>query len=408
MLINLERAQALMAEAGLDAVVLVTPPNVIYASDVASEYLLGGFEDYTHAVVVPASKGTAPALVMPDNDLPHLAVSPSWIDDVYPFGNPWSSIGLFMGETLEHHLADGFRSDLQKLRRNVAPRQVGSLVEAVTKALGDRGLTQARVGCDDLAIARTLEERGIAGGKRIPHVRQLMRSIRAIKTAEELEILTRAARINGVALTKAATRAHEGMRETDLIRSWRLALTEQDARHGGDRGMLFGTGDASAFYLPSDEGRTLRAGDTVVLDCIGSYKRYYMDMARTAVVGSPSKEVRHRHRAVETAVAAAIDHTRPGVHTAQIQDVILKTIESFGLKSDTTSALTHGIGLEVFEFPVEDGLSKGFQLEAGMVVNSEVFYRDVEFGGFHLEDTVAVTANGCRPLADVPRDLIAL
>ena len=43
-----------------------------------------------------------------------------------------------------------------------------------------------------------------------------------------------------------------------------------------------------------------------------------------------------------------------------------------------------------------------------MVVNSEVFYRDVELGGFHLEDTVVVTQNGCRTLANLPRELITL
>jgi len=405
MLINLPRARALISEAGLDAVVLATLPNITYSSDVASEYMLGTFEDYTHAVVLPAREDVAPALVVPDNDLPHMAESPSWIDDIYSYGNPWSSIGQFIGRTLEDHLGTPFRERLQALRRRTSQRQVGTMLEALTTALADRGLQRARIGCDDMPIARMLEERAIGGHGGIPHVRQLMRTIRAVKTAEEVELLGRAAEINAAALTRAAHQAHAGMRETDLIRSWRTALTELDAHHVGERGMLFGTGDASTFYLPSDQRRTLRAGEAVVLDCIGSYKRYFMDVARTAVVGEPSEKQRHRHHAVATSIAAAIDATRPGVHTAQIAALICKTLVGFGLPVDTTSTLTHGIGLEVFEFPAEDGLPNGFALEEGMVVNSEVFYRDVELGGFHMEDTVVVTHNGARVLADLSREL---
>jgi hypothetical protein len=35
-----------------------------------------------------------------------------------------------------------------------------------------------------------------------------------------------------------------------------------------------------------------------------------------------------------------------------------------------------------------------------------VFYRDVDLGSFHLEDSVLLRENGCRLLHEVPRDLV--
>jgi Xaa-Pro dipeptidase len=408
MLFNLERAQQLIADANLDAVVLATPTNVIYGSDIASEYLLGGLDDYTHAVVIPASSSVSPAFIVPDNDMPHIVESATWLEELYPYGNAWCSIGRFMGETLEAHVDTAFRDRLQSRRRSLGGRQVQTFIDALQKAIADRNLTAARIGCDDMPLARMLEERNVGANMGIPYVRQLVRRIRAVKTPSEVELLTKAATINANAVMKTAKQAREGMLETDLIRSWHMALTEQDAQHAGERGMFFGTGDASTFYLPSDQHRTLRKGDSVIFDCIGSYKRYCMDVARTAIVGEPSKELLHRHCAVDTALSASLDMTRAGVHTRDIAALIEDTIDSFGLKGNLTSSLTHGIGLVVFEFPNADGLANGFPLEEGMSVNTEVFYRDPYLGGFHMEDTVVVTQSGHRILSSLPRDLITI
>ena len=307
MLLNLSRAQSVLAEEGLDAVVLATPVNVIYGSGLASEFMLGHFEDYTSAVILPADPTQAPALVLPEFDLPFMVEAGTWIDDIRPFGSPWSTVGAFMGETLERHLYTPLRQKLKAARDALAPIQRPTFLDAVTSTLKERGLSAARIGCDDARLGRMLEDAQVGGNAGIADVLQIMRRIRVVKTVNEVAVLTRGAQINAAALEAVIAGGHAGMVEHDLTQIYRRTLVEADARHLGDRGMMFGAGDGSSFSLPSVDGHRLNDGEAVVLDCLGTYRAYHMDLARTAVVGTATPDQRKRYQVTVTALEAVED-----------------------------------------------------------------------------------------------------
>lgn len=394
-----------MGRAGFDALILVTPINVSYAAGTASEFLLGRFEDWTTAVIVPRDPDVAPGLVIPEFDLPYLVEKPSWIEDLQVFGSPWSSVGVFMGETLERSLSNDLRRDLAKARGRLGPEQRASFMDALAKALRERNLDEARLATDDLRLGRRLSESGIVQNL-VGDAVQLMRRIRIVKTAPEIALITQGADINAKALEAVIDAGHLGVSEDDLIRIYRRSLVDHDARWLGERGMMFGTGDASTFSLPASDERFLAPGDAVVLDCLGTYQGYHMDLARTAVVGDPTDAQILRYRAVTDALEAVEAAMRPGEHTEDLRELTRATIAGHGLRRDLVSVTTHGLGLEVFEFPHENSLVEGFELELGMVVNTEVFYRDSDLGAFHLEDSVVVEPDGCRILRPVDRGLV--
>lgn len=404
-LINLDRARDQMARAGLDAVVLVTPINTAYAAGTASEFLLGRFEDWTTAVVLPRDPDVAPSLIIPEFDLPYLMEQPSWIDQVQIYGSPWSSVGVFMGETLERNLSNDLRRHLAEARARYGPHQKAGFFDALVAVLQERGLDSAKLAIDDLRLGRKLDEADI-GRAPIGDAVQLMRRIRIVKTPAEIDLITIGADINAKALRAVIDAGAAGMPEDALIRVYRKTLVDHDARWLGERGMMFGTGDASTLSLPASGERALTPGDAVVLDCLGTYQGYHMDLARTAVVGEPTPDQHLRFRAVVDALEAVEDAMRPGVHTEELRELTRTTVASHGLRRDLVSVTTHGIGFEVFEFPQENSLVEGYPLELGMVVNTEVFYRDPDLGAFHLEDSVVVEADGCRILRPVERDLV--
>ncbi|MEO1226358.1 MAG: Xaa-Pro peptidase family protein [Pseudomonadota bacterium] len=404
-LINLDRAREQMARESLDALILVTPINTAYAAGTASEFLLGRFEDWTTAVVLARDADIAPALIIPEFDLPYLIEQPSWIEDVQLFGSPWSSVGVFMGETLERGLSNDLRVGLAEARARFGPGQQGSFLDGLTKALRDRGLDGAKLAIDDLRLGRKLEEAGI-GQAQIGDAVQLMRRIRIVKTPAEVDLITAGADINAKALAAVIAEGAAGTPEDELIRVYRKTLVDHDARWLGERGMMFGTGDASTLSLPASSERALTPGDAVVLDCLGTYQGYHMDLARTAVVGEPTADQKLRYRAAVDALEAVEDAMRPGVHTEDLRELTRATVAKHGLRRELVSVTTHGIGFEVFEFPHENSLVEGYPLELGMVVNTEVFYRDPDLGAFHLEDSVLVESDGCRILRPVDRDLV--
>lgn len=408
MLLNLERARRLLREAGLDGAVLATTTNVCYASGFASEYLLGRFEDWSAAVILPASADAEPVLVIQEFDLPTLAERPSWIKAVEMFGNPWSSVGVYMGETLERNLSNDLRRNLAAKRAELRPTQKASFVDAVIAAVERAGLKSAKLGCDDARLAQRLAARGLGGNAPIADILQLMRRIRIVKTRDEIALMTKGAEVNAKALEAVIANAKPGIAEDDLIRVYRRVLVDHDAAFLGERGMMFGAGDASAMSLPASHERRLTPGDAVVLDCLGTLGGYHMDLARTGVVGEPTEAHRLRYKAVVTALEAVEAAIKPGVNTEDLRKLTRDTIEGFGLRRDLVSVTTHGIGLEVFEFPEEDSLVKGYALEENMIVNTEVFYRDPDLGSFHLEDSVEVEATGCRMLRPIDRDLVVI
>ncbi|MBL8698323.1 MAG: aminopeptidase P family protein [Alphaproteobacteria bacterium] len=405
MLLNRARLDALLRDEGIDAVVLTTPINVVYGSDFGSEFMLGRFEDHTTAVVL--GPGVEPGLLIPEFDLPFLCETPSWIGDVRIYGNPWSSVGVFMGAAVEAKLDTALRRALKERRAALKPAQEDDFFAGLAALLRARGLAGARLACDDLRVAARLA--GMGFGAKAPIVDALwtMRRARLVKTAAERAIMTTGARINADALADVIRAGRPGMRESDLARIYRRHLIERDARHLGERGMMFGTGDASSFSLPQSDERALVPGDAIVLDCLGTYRGYHMDLARTGVVGGPTAAQKLRYEAVLAALLAVEDRMmKPGVHTSDVRKLTRETIAGFGLRGELVSVTTHACGLEVFEFPYPDSLAKGFTLEEGMVVNTEVFYRDPELGSFHLEDSVLIERQGCSLLVPLPRDLV--
>jgi len=409
MLVNLPRLRARLEAESLDAVVLATPLNVAYGAGFASEFLLGRFEDFTTAVVLARDPAVPPALIIPEFDLPFACEAGTWIEDVRLYGNPWSSVGAFMGATLEARMDTALRRQLKARRDALRPGQQASFMTALAKALADRGLKAGRLAADDLRVARRLEGEGFGGNGGIVDALWTMRRVRIVKTEAERRIMTRGAAINAAGLAAVIAGSQAGMAEEQSTQLYRETLTRLGARHLGERGMMFGPGDASSFSLPRGPERRLDGGEAVVLDCLGTWQGYHMDLARTGVIGDPTPAQRLRHEAVVTALEdIEARMMKQGVHTQDVRARVRKVIGGFGLREDLVSVTTHAIGLEVFEFPEEDSLAQGFPLETGMIVNTEVFYRDPVLGSFHLEDSVAVGEAGCTLLHPVPRDLVVV
>jgi Xaa-Pro aminopeptidase len=159
----------------------------------------------------------------------------------------------------------------------------------------------------------------------------------------------------------------------------------------------------------------IRAGLPVVLDIFPFDKttRYWGDMTRTVVRGSPPPEVEAMWEAVLEAQQAGLDAVRPGangrdVHYACCEVLARRGYGSLpkpyrGIESEARfiHGTGHGLGLEIHEYPRVGDVD--VTLEAGDVVTVEPGLYHPRLGGIRIEDLVVVTEDGCRNLTTLPK-----
>ncbi len=163
------------------------------------------------------------------------------------------------------------------------------------------------------------------------------------------------------------------------------------------------------------EGELL-ADEPIVIDMVPRSKkeRYYSDMTRTVMRGTPSEKLKNMYSAVKNAQDAAISKIRAGVTGSDIHNIVCDVLEERGYETGRgkTDVFTegfihstgHGVGLDIHEGP---NLSEnGKELKAGCVVTVEpgLYYKNT--GGIRLEDVVVVTRTGCKNLTMFEKNLV--
>lgn len=231
----------------------------------------------------------------------------------------------------------------------------------------------------------------------------LTRELRMRKSAEELESL----RAAGAAADRVAdhlrTVRFAGRSEHDISRELSELLIQ--AGHESVDFAIVASGPNSASPHHEPGGRTLLAGDPVVLDFGGSKEGYKSDTSRTVHVGPPNAEFVEVFGLVRAAQAAAVEAVRPGISAQEVDRAARHVIAEAGYGQFFIHRTGHGIGRDTHEHPY---IIEGNEtiLEPGMAFSVEPgIYLPGRFG-VRIEDIVAVTEDGVERLNLSDRDLV--
>ena len=126
-------------------------------------------------------------------------------------------------------------------------------------------------------------------------------------------------------------------------------------------------------------------------------------MTRTVAVGEVDDTQARMLEVVTAAQAAGVAAVRPGVAAAAVDAACREVIAEAGWGDAFTHGTGHGVGLEIHEAP-RVGATSDATLAVGDVVTVEPGVYLTGRGGVRVEDTVVVTAEGCRPLNHTPKD----
>ncbi len=130
-------------------------------------------------------------------------------------------------------------------------------------------------------------------------------------------------------------------------------------------------------------------------------------MARSAVVGEPTRLQAQRYAAIAAGQKAEIEAIRPGALAGDVFEVALRTTREAGLPTFMRNHCGHGVGVECNENPRIMKHSK-VALGAGMVLSLETPFYERGWGGMMVEDVVRVTEDGFEFISTLPRDLMVL
>jgi Xaa-Pro aminopeptidase len=269
-------------------------------------------------------------------------------------------------------------------------------VGILAKTLANLSLTRGKVGVE---MEHIPADAFAKLSKQMPNLTyqkcdSFLQYLNTVKTAEEVKILKKVGRIAEEAEKKALSAVSEGMSELDIASSIVRNLYEGGADSA--RLIVVASGERSGLPNVSPSSRTLKKGDIVRIDTLASISYYHSDVARTAVVGRPSKEQNQLWEKLVKTQKNMFEKLRPGIKASGLYKIYSKAFEEFDLPK--SRFVGHGLGIGIHEQPMLAAFNNA-ELEENMVLCLEPFVLSKDVG-YQLEDEVVITHDGYELITD--------
>ncbi|MDG0990582.1 MAG: Xaa-Pro peptidase family protein [Yoonia sp.] len=365
------RAQAMMADRGIDGLLLTTEPEVRYFTG----YLTRFWESPARPwfLIVPATSD--PVAVIPT--IGAELMGRSWITDIRTWRSP-------------DYDDDG----------------VG-LLAATIKELGIKTLatpmgleTHLRMPLDDYArLEATL-------GSKIASDDGMIPALRMVKSDVEVAAIQTACDVANRAFARVPEIAKAGVPLSTVFRKFQMLCLDEGADFVPYLSGGAGQGGYDDVISPASD-TPLADGDILMLDTGLIVDGYFCDFDRNFAVGVPSEAVANGHAKLIAAVDAAMAITKPGATAADLFHA-MDAITTGGAGGSDTGRLGHGLGMQLTEWPSLIPADHTVLTE-GMVLTLEP---GIEVGGGKMlvhEENIVVTADGARFLSTpYGRDMVQL
>jgi len=219
---------------------------------------------------------------------------------------------------------------------------------------------------------------------------EIMWKLRSVKTPREIQCIRQACDITALAYEETFARIQPGMTEREVA----VLLVRSMVEHGADIASLGKPGPTPAIIMdasrPAEEvhvatGKRLEPGDLLHLDMGVYFNGYCSDFGRSATIGPASPFQRKTWQAMVDKVYQAMEALRPGTPLGEIQ------------------CHWHATGMEFVEGPfgglVNKGINRGILLEPGMVICLEDMVSGPDGETYQFEEVVVGTGTGVELLS---------
>ncbi|MEE4120176.1 MAG: Xaa-Pro peptidase family protein [Paracoccaceae bacterium] len=360
-----------MAAAGLDALLLTTPPDVFYVTGFLTRF----WESPARPWFVLVPSAGMPVAVIPAIGAELMART--WVSDIRTWQAPDPQ-------------DDG----------------VSLLVDALAQAVPERGRIGLPMGPETHLRMPLADHARVVEGlapRAFEDATDVVRRVREVKSDAEIERIRAACGVADRAFGRIPDIAGAGRTLADVFRRFQGALLEE----GADWVAYVAGGAGPAGYAdvisPADD-RPLRPGDVLMLDTGAVRDGHFCDFDRNFAICHASDAARRTHAALHEATEAALGALRPGMRACDVHRLLATALEARGA-TPAAGRLGHGLGLSLTEWPSFTPIDETV-LREGMVLALEPG-AEVSPGRILVhEENVALRAGGAELLsARAPAEL---
>lgn len=269
-------------------------------------------------------------------------------------------------------------------------------------------------------------------GPDIIDISPTIRTLRAVKSAYEIAVISQAAKFSDQVAAHVKEVLREGMSELELA-----GLAEARARKLGHQGivrmrlfggelfyghLLCGASAAVPSYLASPTGgaaanpavaqgagfAAIAPKEPILLDYVFALNGYISDHTRIFALDSLPDDLMVAHEAMLHIQSEIKSAAKPGVPAGRLYDLGVHLAQEagygdyfMGAESNRITFIGHGVGLELDEFPFLAKEQK-MPLEANMVIAVEPKLIFPGKGVVGIENTHVVTKDGLKQLGQYP------
>lgn len=250
------------------------------------------------------------------------------------------------------------------------------------------------------------------------------REMREVKNEHEVLAIEKAQRAGERALAEGISIIKKADIRYGILWHEDSPLTAEKLRAIIERSLLSQGCESADTIIASGKGSSdphwggegqLQVNEPIIIDMVPRSKkeRYYSDMTRTVMRGTPGEELKDMYSAVLDSQVAGINKIKAGCTGREIHEIVCDVLEergyetirgSGGITEGFIHSTGHGVGLDIHEDPSLG--DSGKELKAGCVVTVEpgLYYKRI--GGVRLEDILVVTKNGSKNLTMFEKNLV--
>ena len=359
-----QKAQRVMNEEKLDAILLTTEPNVRYFSGFLTQFWQSPTRPWF--LIVPR-EGELIAVIP---EIGRAGMESTWVNDIRTWGSPCPEDD---GITL-----------------------LAQAISEVTERFGRIGMTLGQESHLRMPANNFKQMTEKISPTEIVDVALHLHSLKKIKSEAEIQKIEHICQITSGAFENLPSQIRIGETQRQIC----LKLRQDILKRGGDNSPYLIAGSGSGGYDNIIMGPTesvLENGHVLIIDTGSTFDGYFCDFDRNFAFGNLPEEVRRAYETVYRATDVGIESARPGKTTTDVWQAMWSVLEKGGALGNSVGRMGHGLGMELTEWPSvmpgDDTL-----LEPGMVLTIEPGMSFAPGKEMVHEENILITEEGARIL----------